>query len=90
MTGPELLSAFLTDKDISREQCAKGLKVSRTALYYWLTGKTSPGGVAREDIAVWTHGQVPVDAWGPPADHRKKSDGDVEPFDSGAGHDLET
>lgn len=86
MDGPGLLNDFLKDHEVSREQCAIALKVSRTALYYWLTGKTAPAAAARDDIAVWTGGNVPAEAWGPQADHRKKDDGaSVEPFSEG-GH----
>jgi len=90
--GPGLLSRFLDANGISREQCATSLKVSRTALYYWLAGRTSPGEAARQDIATWTGGKVPSAAWGPHVDHRKKADGEVEPFDpaSEVPHDLET
>lgn len=89
MTGPELLAGFLVAKGVTRGDCAKALKVSRTALYYWLTEKTSPGDAAREDIAIWTRGKVPAKSWGPHADHRKESSGAVKPF-RGAGHGLET
>jgi transcriptional regulator with XRE-family HTH domain len=82
MHGSELLTAFLETNKVSREQCAAALKVSRTALYYWLTGQTTPGGAAREDIETWTNGEVAAASWGPHADHRKKADGAacVEPF----------
>ena len=90
MDGPNLLTDFLKAHEVSREQCALALKVSRTALYYWLTGQTAPGAAARDDIATWTGGKVPPDSWGPHADHRKKDDATaVEPL-SGVGHDLET
>jgi transcriptional regulator with XRE-family HTH domain len=90
MDGPNLLSDFLTLHEVTREQCAKHLKVTRTTLYYWLNGHTAPGAASRDDIALWTHGKVPPESWGPHADHRKKDDRPgVEPF-PGGGHDQET
>lgn len=79
MTGPKLLTAFLDAKAVSRNDCAERLRVSRTALYYWLTGETAPGQAAREEIATWTDGEVPAESWGPPTDHRKKRDAGAEP-----------
>lgn len=84
MDGPNLLTDFLKAHEVTREQCALALKVTRTTLYYWLTGVTKPGAAVRDDIAVWTGGKVPPDSWGPHADHRKKDDtGAVEPFGGG-------
>jgi len=79
MTGPELLTEFLTAEAVSRNDCAERLRVSRTALYYWLTGETAPGQAVREEIAAWTRGKVPAESWGPPTDHRKKRDPGAEP-----------
>lgn len=79
MSGSELLDQFLKENGIGRDAAAKALNVSRTALYYWLIGDTSPGEQARRDVDVWTGGKVPADSWGPPADHRKEP-GKVEPF----------
>ena len=80
MSGHEALEQFLTTNKISKDDAAKALKVSRTALYYWLTAKTAPGEQARADIEVWTRGKVPAGSWGPSVDHRKEK-GDVEPFE---------
>jgi len=88
--GPDLLSDFLKDHEVTRGQCAKALNVTRTALYYWLTRQAAPSPAVRVDIATWTGGKVPPDSWGPHADHRKKDDAvAVQPF-AGVGHDHET
>lgn len=80
MPGSALLKSFIDRNGVSRDACAKALKVTRTTLYYWLTDKTAPGEKSREDIATWTNGEVPAASWGPAVDHRKEKDKAVEPF----------
>jgi hypothetical protein len=89
MHGPELLKAFIDRNHVTRDACAKALKVTRTTLYYWLTDKTAPGEKSREDIAIWTNGEVPEASWGPSVDHRKAKATPVEPFAPDAGQSAE-
>lgn len=81
MTGPKLLSKFLKDNNLPQKDAIGALRVSRTVLYYWLTGAVTPGEQSRADVATWTRGAVPAVSWGPIADRRgRKSKAAVKPF----------
>lgn len=57
------LAAFLTEHGITRQDAATALGVSRTVLFYWLTGKATPGLKNRRNIEVYTRGRVKSAAW---------------------------
>lgn len=89
--GPRLLGDFLDRNDIGKEAAAEALRVTRVTLWSWLNGQSAPSKRCREDIALWTKGEVPETSWPPLADRRKRHAA-VKPFEpnsnSGTGKDA--
>ena len=73
------LKRFIEERKVPLEAAAKALGVSRTALYYWLTERTTPSEPAKDDIEKWTDGAVPAAGW-PSHERRKNPPKDIEPL----------
>jgi DNA-binding XRE family transcriptional regulator len=76
VTGQETLNAFFKrHPGVTRAALAEALKVSRTVVYYWQTGRVVPALQRRKDIAAFTRDEVPEECWGATA-----TESEVEPF----------
>lgn len=60
--GP--LADWLSDAGFNENQLANALGVSRQAVNFWTTGVTKPTEAMAAEIAEFTFGAVPVEAWG--------------------------
>jgi DNA-binding transcriptional regulator YdaS (Cro superfamily) len=62
-SAAELLQAFLQRNGVTQVAAGLALGVSGPTIYDWVAGKKRPRTHHREAIALWTNGEVVVDAW---------------------------
>lgn len=72
-------AAFLERNQIAVAKAAEELGATRTVLYYWLRGTQRPRPEAREQIQIWTGGEVKADSWF--TESEKVSIGKTRPFE---------
>ena len=82
ISGRKLFCAFLKRNDITDLAAGKALQVSNVTVHDWKHGVKAPRETNRQNIEVWTHGEVPASAW--PAHERA----DVAPFERPSGAEL--
>lgn len=84
--APELLKRWREANGVSLRKAALALGVSHVAYRAWELGTSIPLPEMRKAIAVWTHGEVPEDAW--PLSHQEQKLADaaarVVPFEKKA------
>lgn len=81
VNGPELLRAFLDDNEVSQNDAADALHVTRVTVWTWLNRRATPSEQLRLDIETWTSGKIPRAAWGPLPDKRRGKNPEVTPFE---------
>lgn len=76
--GSSLLREFLQKHDVTQLAASKALGVSDPTIHDWVKGTKRPRAHHREAIAVWTGGEIPIEAW--LRDDERAAMADVRPF----------
>lgn len=71
--GGDLLADWLADNEVTREDAAKELNVSRVTIWNWIKRRSAPLDPVRKDISRMTGGYVSESSWGPSLDRRKEA-----------------